>query len=157
MLAPTTQEELDRRENVQGKVSLTQDVMNMVDGIEDPIAKLKILKSLLANILTNGEVIGVIQEQIDKLEAEAEKEITEDESIDTNLTDDEFDINSDLSSSTDDGLDDFDISGGYTSGLDDTLDISTPLDSGSEETIEPIDSQTLPTGDELGIDLTQNT
>ena len=45
MLAPTTQEELDRRENVAGKVQLTSDIMNMLSDIEDTQTKLKILKS----------------------------------------------------------------------------------------------------------------
>ena len=153
MLAPTTQEELDRRENVQGKVSLTQDVMNMVDGIEDPIAKLKILKSLLSNILTNGEVIGVIQDQIDKLEAEAEEQVSDDESIDTDLTDDEmFSDDSEISSeSTSIDSDSFDLSGNDISSDIDYIDSSS-----SEETIEPIDNQELPNGEDLGIDLTQN-
>lgn len=153
MLAPTTQEELDRRENVQGKVSLTQDVMNMVDGIEDPIAKLKILKSLLSNILTNGEVIGVIQDQIDKLEAEAEEQVSDDESIDTDLTDDEmFSDDSEISSeSTPIDSDSFDLSGSDISSDIDYIDSSS-----SEETIEPIDNQELPNGEDLGIDLTQN-
>ena len=153
MLAPTTQEELDRRENVQGKVSLTQDVMNMVDGIEDPIAKLKILKSLLSNILTNGEVIAVIQDQIDKLEAEAEEQVSDDESIDTDLTDDEmFSDDSEISSvSPSIDSDSFDLSGSDTSSDIDYIDSSS-----SEETIEPIDNQELPNGEDLGIDLTQN-
>ena len=157
MLAPTTQEELDRRENVQGKVSLTQDVMNMLDGIEDPIAKLKILKSLLSNILTNGEVIAVIQDQIDKLESEAE-EAAADEAADTDLIDNEMlDTDMESSSSLDSGSDSFDLSSNDSLGGEDSLQLdSDSFDLGSEETIEPIDNQSLPNGEDLGIDLTQN-
>mgnify|MGYP003311746406 CR=1 FL=1 len=60
MLAPTTQEELDRRENLSSRVQLTSDVMNMLGDIEDTETKLKILKSLLSNVLTSGEVIALI-------------------------------------------------------------------------------------------------
>lgn len=149
MLSPTTQEELDRRENVAGKVQLTSDIMGMLSDIEDTSAKLKILKSLLSNILTNGEVITIIQEQIDKLEAEAEEQSQE--------TDDEIDSSLD-DSSTDDTMSDFDLSGSSDnlgdfemSGEDASSDIS------SEETIEPTSDATLPNGEELGVDLTQNT
>ena len=69
MLPPTTQEELDRRENLSNKVALTSDVMNMLGDIENTETKLKILKSLLSNVLTDGEVISLIQGEIDKLEA----------------------------------------------------------------------------------------
>ena len=156
MLAPTTQEELDRRDNVQGKVSLTQDVMNMLADIEDPIAKLKILKSLLSNILTNGEVITIIQEQIDALEAAAvetdstSNDITDDLSSETDLdlADDAIDLSADMDIDMDTGLNDFSLTG----------DMSEAEPAESTETIEPISNeQTLPNGDDLGIDLTQNT
>lgn len=155
MLAPTTQEELDRRDNVQGKVSLTQDVMNMLADIEDPIAKLKILKSLLSNILTNGEVITIIQEQIDALEAAAAEndstsnDITDDLSSETDLdlAGDDIDLSADMDTEIDSGLNDFSLTG----------DMSKAEPAESTETIEPISNeQTLPNGDDLGIDLTQN-
>ena len=155
MLAPTTQEELDRRDNVQGKVSLTQDVMNMLADIEDPIAKLKILKSLLSNILTNGEVITIIQEQIDALEAAAAEtdstsnDITDDLSSETDLdlADDAIDLSADMDIDMDTGLNDFSLTG----------DMSEAEPAESTETIEPISTeQILPNGDDLGIDLTQN-
>ena len=37
MLPPTTQEELDRRENLSSKVQLTSDIMNMLTDIENNI------------------------------------------------------------------------------------------------------------------------
>jgi hypothetical protein len=60
MLPPTTQEELDRRENLSSKVALTSDVMNMLGDVENTEIKLKILKSLLSNVLTNGEVVDLL-------------------------------------------------------------------------------------------------
>lgn len=73
MQPPTTQEDIDRRDNLSSKVQITADVMNLMSDIEDPLAKLKMLKSLLANVITNDEVIGILQEVIDKMEAEGEK------------------------------------------------------------------------------------
>lgn len=75
MLAPTTQEEIDRRDNLVGKVQLTGDIMNMLSDIEDPAARLKILKSMLSSYLTNQEVVDVIQDEIDKLEVQVEEAV----------------------------------------------------------------------------------
>lgn len=74
MQTPITQEELDRRENMRNRMGVNQDVMNLVNGVvEDPIIKAKIVKSLLAQSLTNPEVIDLLQEHIDALE-EAKKD-----------------------------------------------------------------------------------
>ena len=69
MLAPTTQEEVDRRENLTNKIALVGDVMNSLAEMEDATIKLKILKNLLSDTLNNPEVIALIQDQIDLLEA----------------------------------------------------------------------------------------
>ena len=150
MLAPTTQEELDRRENVAGKVQLTSDIMNMLSDIEDTQTKLKILKSLLSNILTNGEVIGFIQDEIDKLEATQSEEESEqvDEASEEEISVD--DTNLDTSSDTSDSILDFDLDGSESTYSD--TDVSNDI-----ETIEPTSDLTLPNGEDLGIDLTQNT
>ena len=149
MLAPTTQEELDRRENLSNKVALTSDIMNMLTDIEDTQSKLKILKSLLSNILTNGDVISIIQEEIDKLENKETENSEDDLSIDTeddtstSSSMDDFSLgdNSELDVSSEDILD-FDLN---------SSDLSTDL-----ETIEPATDKNLPNGEDLGIDLTQN-
>lgn len=73
MLSPTTQEEVDRRENLTNKIGLIGDIMNALSDIDDVSTRLKILKSLLSDTLTNPEVISLIQEQIDTLESEAEQ------------------------------------------------------------------------------------
>ena len=70
MLSPTTQEEVDRRDNRSNKVGIVGDIMNTLSDIEDTATRLKILKSLLSDTLTNAEVISLIQEQIDALETE---------------------------------------------------------------------------------------
>ena len=153
MLAPTTQEELDRRENVAGKVQLVTDVMNMLGSIDDsnPV-KLKILKSLLSNVLTNGEVIGFIQDEIDKLEAQNDAE-NDDTEIDTKESTTEVSDNLSFDDSSASSMDDFSLTGETE---DSSFDLDN-LDSSSSETIEPTSDLTLPNGEELGIDLTQNT
>lgn len=70
MLIPTTQEEIDRRDNMSSKVQLTSDIMNMLGDIDDTATKLKILKSLLSGIINDNDILAFIQEEIDKIEQE---------------------------------------------------------------------------------------
>ena len=85
MLPPTTQEEIDRRDNMSNKIGLVSDVMNTLSDIENPITKLNILKSLLSNTITDAEVINLIQTEIEDMEKaleEAEGELpVDDESV----------------------------------------------------------------------------
>lgn len=76
MQPPTTSEDIDRRDNLSSKVQITGDIMNLMSDVEDPVAKLKILKSLLSNVISNEEVIGIMQDVIDKME-EGEKPVPE--------------------------------------------------------------------------------
>ena len=151
MLAPTTQEELDRRENLSNKVGVTTDIMNMLADIEDPIIKLKIMKSMLSNILTNGEVVDLIQQQIDALEEQQNESEDSNDNIETD----------DLSLDTEtDDTDMFSSSGSSEAAMDlgltdDSLDMSSDTQETSDEIIAPIDAgATLPTPEELGVDMT---
>lgn len=78
MMPPTTQEEIDRRENISGKVQLTSDIMNMLSDIDDESAKLKILKVLLSSIIDDPEILNILQEQIDITEEENKQTTEED-------------------------------------------------------------------------------
>ena len=130
MLAPTTQEEIDRRDNLSSKVQLTSDIMNMLADIEDVTTKLKILKSLLSNVIDDTEIIQLIQDEIEKLESEPEiiEEPVEDME---NLP-------------TDGEMGDFtDIPG---SGMEE------PVEDSEETSGEDI----LPSPDEIGVDLTDS-
>lgn len=75
MLAPTTQEALDRRDNMREKVGIITDVMNMLSDVENPVTKLKILKSLLSSTITDTEVISLLQDEIDEKETSEEEEV----------------------------------------------------------------------------------
>jgi len=72
MQSPTTQEEKDRKENLSSTISNIREIMGLVDGIEDQVTKLNILKSLLSNAISDVNVITAIQNEIDRLTAENE-------------------------------------------------------------------------------------
>lgn len=75
MQPPVTQEELDRRENMRNRMGVIQDVMAQVDGVvKDDIIKLKVVKALLSQTITDPEVITLLQEQIDALESKKDKD-----------------------------------------------------------------------------------
>lgn len=97
MLAPTTQEELDRRENVREKVGIVTDIMNMLSDVNTETTKLKILKSLLSTSITDTEVINLIQDEIDNLEQKPDGEV--DLGADTESSD-EIDLGSDTGESS---------------------------------------------------------
>lgn len=69
MQAPTTQEEKDRKDNLNTSLSVIQSVMGLLDTIEDPAKKLEIVKALLSDVLNNNEVIEIIQDVIDQMNA----------------------------------------------------------------------------------------
>lgn len=74
MQEPVTQEELDRRENMRNRMGVIQDVMSQVnDVVKDEVIKLKIVKALLSQTITDPEVITLLQEQIDNLEAKKQE------------------------------------------------------------------------------------
>lgn len=137
MQAPTTQEEIDRRDNVSSKVAITSDIMNLISDIEDPIKKLKILKSLLSNVITNTEVIETIQEEIENLEASPEMVTSEQTEESESIRQGSIEHAQEPDMAID---------------LDSELDL-TPETLPGEESEE----DNLPSPDELGLDLTDNT
>ncbi len=148
MQPPTTQEEIDRRDNLSSKIQITGDIMNTLQDVDDPIIRLKILKALLANTITDNEVVKLIQEQIDKLEEEqsAGEDISEGDV-------DSLDYSSDSDFGNDETLD-----LGSDLGLETSSE--TPSEETGEETIvantEAESEEALPTPADLGIDMTDN-
>ena len=112
---------------------------------DNPVQTLKILKALLANVVSNDEVTQIIQEEIDKLEdTEADEEDSEDNE---KSPEEEF------------GGKDLMVDTGMDMPLDTGLDTGLDLDLGGEEEfeVEPNEAEeTLPSPDDLGIDMTQN-
>lgn len=142
---PVTQEDIDRMENQSTKVQLSRDIMDMLSDIEDAPARLKILKSLMKNIVTDPDIIKELDEQIEL--AIAEKEPVEEPQQNNTDSDDDNEIFSlkdeDESSITDDSED--------TEKSDDDMytDINTDEGDTSEKSYDTI----LPSPDQLGIDL----
>lgn len=144
MLAPTTQEEVDRRDNLSNRVGLVNDIMTSLSDIESVPTKLKILKSLLANTITDSEVIDLLQEEIDRMETELQ-----DESLSDNSSDELFGSEENFP-----GDETLDFGTGETS----SIDFGSDLDFGSTESELPSgesDSETdemiLPSPADLGI------
>ena len=142
---PVTQEDIDRMENQSTKVQLSRDIMDMLSDIEDAPARLKILKSLMKNIVTDPDIIKELDEQIELAIAEKEP-VEEPEQNNTDSDDDSgrFSLkDEDESSITDDSED--------TEKSDNNMytDINTEEGDTSEKSYDTI----LPSPDQLGIDL----
>lgn len=141
MLAPTTQEEVDRRDNMSNKVGLVNDIMSSVADIEDSTIKLKILKSLLSDTINNPEVISLIQDQIDILETPEEEPVSDSGAEESTEDTDLGELFGDDTSGTGD------TSGGQT--LDDLFPETSSAEGSSDTSSSSTD--TLPSPADLGI------
>lgn len=139
MQEPVTQEELDKRDSLSSEIQITDDIMRMLGDIEDPVIKLKMLKSLLAKVISNQEVIELLQETIESLE----EEVASEEDLD-----DDFDLGGG-------GEDDFDLGGGFSGGGgdfdfgDDDLDLGGDFEAPDEGGAEDAGDE-LPSPSDLG-------
>lgn len=140
MVTPTTSEERDRRETMSNRINYVRDTMDLLQDIEDPEVRLRILKALLSNALQDNEITELIQEEIEKLE-DGQVPNTESEG-------DDFDLGGGSGGLPSSSLDDF---GSMDLGGDDLGD----TDLGGDETLEPVDN-TLPSPADLGQDFTDN-
>lgn len=156
MLAPTTQEALDRRDNLREKVGIVQDVMNMLSDVQNPVLKLKVLKTMLATTITDTEVISLIQDEIDEQANAAAEEKNSNPPSDNNTED----VGSDLGDISNSGG----SSSSPSSDLGGGIDLDKELDlAGEGETEEPStgsepaegDDIILPQPNSLGQDFTQ--
>ena len=90
MQSPTTQEEKDRKDNVNQTITNSENILRMVnDQIQDEKAKLQVLKAVISNVTSDQDIIQVIQTQIDVLENKDDDQST-DESDD--FQSDEFEF-----------------------------------------------------------------
>lgn len=131
MQAPITQEDIDRKDNVQGRVQIMGDILNNLDPIDNPADKLKITKAMLSNILSDSEVIDIIQDYIDSLE-KPEEEVTEEATKKKETEETQLDGSGDGSSALNREM------SGIESEEEETSDIE------------------LPSAKDLGVDFTQN-
>ena len=150
MLAPVTVEDTQKRDNMSTQLSIISDVMTLVADMESTADKFKILKSLLSNVITDPEVIEVIQSTIDKLEL-SEQDLLGD-SEDESGMDDDFGGDSDFGG----GGSMSDMGGSDSMGDEsDSMDLNSMLSADTELPLDSGDSdETLPSPSELGVDMT---
>lgn len=145
MVPPTTQEEIDRRDNMSSKIQIISDIMNLLSDVEDTPTKLRILQSMLSSVVSENDVIQTLNDYIESIELEsANEESTESEDEDIDIQE-ETEVSPPVRSS----VTDLDMS----SSSDDSLEREVTQDEASttgEETI-------LPNPSEFEMDLTDNT
>lgn len=151
MQPPTTKEEKDRRDNISTKVSLVTDVMNTLSEVETASTKLKILKALLSDSITDQEVISLLQDEIEKKEKEEAPEVEEPTDTSDSGSSDSFDSDSSIDfgdgeSTSSTGAEDtsIDTSGETTSSSDDTSSTSTDLPSPDDLGVGDMSDMTNP-------------
>jgi len=151
MVGPMTEEDKNRQENLSSEIQVASDVMNLLGDIDDPVIKLKLLKALLSSCITNEEVIELIQEQIDELEAEqegSEESSSEEQDINIDFSDEGESSSSDFSG----GLNDFASDGLDLGNEAPSVETSVPEENGGEETVSG-----LPSMNEIGLDFADTT
>jgi len=137
MQEPTTQEEVDRQANMQNELQTYGEILGFLSDIDDVSAKLQITKFLISGVISDPEVLDVIQEQIDKIKAENS----------VLNPDDEFDPDNsfgNIGGGAGGDFSDFDDFGDEGSDFGDESDIDTDLGSGED----------LPSPADLNLDLT---
>lgn len=73
MQTPVTREELERRDDKKNRIGVVQDIMAQLGDVQDPVVKLKIVKSLLADSISDVDVIDLLQNYIDDVESGKEE------------------------------------------------------------------------------------
>ena len=134
MQTPVTQEEIDRKQDLSNTLRNISDIMNSLNDIQTTSSKLKILKSLLSECLSDQDITNIIQEEIEKLEAEENKSNESKNPSDDSLPK----VDSDYGSGSDDSSEDF----GGTEEFNPTEDFEA--ESATEVTEEPNNTEPLP-------------
>lgn len=73
MQTPVTQEEIDRRENLNNRANAISSINSLFSDIEDKARRLAILKSLVAPLHLGDEVMDIIQKEVEAAEEAARK------------------------------------------------------------------------------------
>lgn len=140
MQPPVTQEEIDKRDNLYSEISIVRDILDMTSDIEDPVTKLKILKTLLSQTISNQEVIELVQDEIERLEQEVDEGTADNGELDDELGDMDFG-----GGNLGGGFDDF--------GTDFEPDNNDFEEVGPGADLDTEDEDLLPTPDEAGTGL----
>lgn len=137
MLAPTTQEEIDRRDNEASKIQITRDILDIIDSLDSNPDKAKIGKLLLSNIISDPEIISILDDAIAKYESEEEEDTEETEKQEST---DNFEFN-------DDSFTDADLDAG---------EFIEPPSASKDELEAAEEDDVLPSPSDLDVDMTDN-
>ena len=139
MLPPATEEDATRRDNQANEIQVIRDIMDLLGDVEDSSAKLEILKILLSNVISDSDILQILSDEVERLEAEGAQDTSSEESPEN---------------------DDIDISINERPNFGSSPDINTEIDNMSSENEEqPEDQMILPTPNQLNpdIDFSDNT
>lgn len=150
MQAPVTKAELDRREDKKNRIGIVNDIMMQLQEIQDTTVKLKILKSLLADSITDVEVVDLLQDYIDKLESSENPDNPDD-----NNNQADSDISPEPTLPSADIVDSERTPSRFEPTEGEPTEPSIPEEP-SAEFNEPAEDSYLPSGNDLGVDLTNN-
>lgn len=164
MQAPITQEEIDRKADLSNMLRNVSDVMSTLSDVQTPSAKLKVLKLLLSQTLSEQEISNILQQEIEKLESEeSEGEISE------NVNDNAEDLDNLEPPGGSDAFSPFDRDVSQNDNSEESLEEipveepkepepTTELTSqdNNEPTSAEVEDTSLPSFDDLGVDGTVN-
>ena len=160
MQVPVTQEEIDLKSDLSNSLRNISDIMGTLGDIDDPIAKTKVLKSLLSETLANQEVTNILQDYIERLEDEQARRKDEDES-EEGMQPDSGGLGG-LGMPPDMGADevsDFSPMGGSPSSAEEEPEVKEPEpepEEGQQEETDEGEEVALPSPSDLGVDFTNN-
>ena len=164
MQVPVTQEEIDLKSDLSNSLRNISDIMGTLGDIDDPIAKTKVLKSLLSETLANQEVTNILQDYIERLEDEQARRKDEDES-EEGMQPDSGGLGG-LGMPPDMGADevsDFSPMDGSPSSAEEEPEVEEPEpepeaepEEGQQEETDEGEEVALPSPSDLGVDFTNN-
>lgn len=82
MQEPVTQEELDKRDARSSEIQIASDVMSLVSEIPNDATRLKILKSMLSEVISNQDVLSMIGDEAEKMQESGEGMSDDDSDVD---------------------------------------------------------------------------
>ena len=156
MQKPVTQEDIDKKSDLSSELRNISDIINTLGDMDDKIAKMRILKSLLSRVLADQEVTNILQEYIEKLKSEDSEDEDKKESSELGSSGLGGSPSSDLGTIEDTGFEDFgeeEETFSPLGGAPSTQESESEERSESEELPE---EDVLPNPSDLGVDMTQN-
>ena len=143
MLKPITQEDIDRTEADSNKFRVVSDTLSLFSDIDDKVTKLKLVDALIPQVVTNPDILEILEQEIEKLEQTEGIETTTDDS--NEFGDEEFGSDTD-SLNLDSAL-----------GLESSDEFEMPNETVETEETSSEEIPELPTPGETGVDLINST